>query len=165
MAQSIQIFVWATVLLLIHLSVQILRGGVRTVIAICEKAKLLIGDNAGISNSTIICHESITIGNNVQIGANNIIYDSDMHSVEYEDRIHVPDVKIKKAPVIIDDGAWICGHCIILKGVHIGKRSVVAAGSVVTSDIPDDELWGGNPCRFIRKINSQYASIKEKEEC
>nr|WP_304430456.1 acyltransferase [uncultured Acetatifactor sp.] len=133
-------------------------GGVRagTLLGIYEGAILSIGNNTGISNSTIICRESITIGDNVNIGVNTIIYDTDMHSVDYENRIAVPDQNIKISPVVIDDGAWIGGHCIILKGVYIGKRSVIAAGSVVTHDIPDDELWGGNPCKFIRKINHEF---------
>lgn len=82
-----------------------------------------------------------------------MIYDSDMHSVDFESRSAETDTNVKSAPVTIDDGAWICGRCIILKGVHIGKRSVIAAGSVVTKSIPNDELWGGNPCKFIRRIN------------
>ena len=133
-------------------------GGVRTgtLLGIYEGAILSIGNNTGISNSTIICRKSITIGDNVKIGVNTVIYDTDMHSVDYENRIAIPDQSIKTSPVVIEDGAWIGGHCIILKGVHIGKRSVIAAGSVVTHDVPDDELWGGNPCRFIRKINCKF---------
>lgn len=130
-------------------------GTEHTMITVFPGASLSIGDNVGISNSTIVCRESVTIGNNVDIGVNNVIYDNDMHSVGFLNRMERPDLHIKTAPVVIDDGAWICGHCIILKGVHIGKRSVVAAGSVVTHDVPDDELWGGNPCRFIRKINQR----------
>lgn len=127
-------------------------GGDRCVFKIEKRAALSIGDRSGISNSVIVCQDKIAIGNNVMIGANCVIYDTDMHSVDYKDRVECPDTHIKTAPVTIKDGAWICGHCIILKGVTIGEKSVVAAGSVVSKDIPDGELWGGNPCRFIRKI-------------
>lgn len=128
-------------------------GGAYTIFTVYDSGKLVIGNNTGISNSVIVCRESVSIGNNVNIGVNNVIYDTDMHPVEYGKRKDNFNEYAKKAPVVIDDGAWICGHCIILKGVHIGKRSVVAAGSVVTCDIPDDELWGGNPAKFIKKIN------------
>lgn len=52
--------------------------------------------------------------------------------------------------IYIEDGAFIGGNSIILKGVKIGKNSVVGAGSVVTRDIPDGEIWAGNPARKIR---------------
>ena len=55
-------------------------------------------------------------------------------------------------PVVIKDGAFIGAHCIILKGVSIGEKSVVGAGSVVTKSIPDGEIWAGNPAKFIRRI-------------
>lgn len=128
-------------------------GGYRTILTVYESGQLTIGNNTGLSNSMIVCRKSVFIGSNVNIGANNVIYDTDMHSVDYEKRMGNLSQYVRSEPVVIEDGAWICGHCIILKGVHIGRRSVVAAGSVVTHDIPDNELWGGNPCKFIRKIN------------
>lgn len=128
-------------------------GTTRTLLCVGSNGKLKIGSNSGISNSTIVCQSEIMIGKEVNIGVNCVIYDTDHHSVEYTDRIQNLDSRIKVAPVIIDDGAWIGGHCIILKGVHIGKRSVIAAGSVVCKSVPDDELWGGNPARYIKKIN------------
>ena len=56
------------------------------------------------------------------------------------------------APVIIEDTVFIGAKCIILKGVTIGQNSIVGAGSVVTKSIPADEIWGGNPAKFIRKL-------------
>jgi acetyltransferase-like isoleucine patch superfamily enzyme len=47
---------------------------------------------------------------------------------------------------------FIGARCIILKGVTIGEKSIVAAGSVVTKNIPEGEVWGGNPAKFIKKI-------------
>ena len=83
---------------------------------------------------------------------NSVIYDTDMHSVEFEYRVQTPDIHVKTAPVIIKEGAWIGGHSIVLKGVIIGEKSVIGAGSVVTRDIPDSELWAGNPAKFIKKL-------------
>lgn len=59
---------------------------------------------------------------------------------------------IAAAPVQIGSHAWIGFNSIILKGVTIGDRSVVAAGSVVTHDVPADTLVGGNPARVLRTI-------------
>ena len=72
----------------------------------------------------------------------------------WEDRRYYANdrANTKTAPVIIDDDVFIGTNCIIGKGVHIGARSIIAAGSVVVKDIPADEVWGGNPARFIKKV-------------
>lgn len=120
-----------------------------------QDGKIQIGDDTGISNSAIVSRESITIGNNVMIGGGCKVYDTDFHSLDYDQRIHWPDPGIVSKPVVIRDGAFIGAHSIILKGVTIGERSVVGAGSVVTKSIPDGELWAGNPARFIRKLDAR----------
>jgi len=124
---------------------------------ICENAKLIIGRNVGISNSTIFCQDSITIEDNVLIGGSCKIYDTDFHAIQQLDRItafldKVFDTKAKTSKVIIKKGAWIGGHCLILKGVTVGENSIIGAGSVVSKDIPDNEIWAGNPIKFIKKI-------------
>lgn len=128
-------------------------GQTKCLFVVSNNASLSIGNWSGISNSTIFCKEKIVIGNHVNIGVNCIIYDTDMHSINYEGRIHITEEYIETKPVVISDGAWICGHCIILKGVTIGERSVIGAGFVVTHDVPNDELWAGNPAKFIKKLN------------
>ncbi len=113
---------------------------------------LSFGDNVHISNSTIVSWNKIEIGNNVFIGGGCKMWDTDFHSIDPIERIHCGDKSVKTAPIKINDYAFIGGSSIILKGVTIGKKSIVAAGSVVAKSIPDNELWGGNPARFIRKI-------------
>jgi acetyltransferase-like isoleucine patch superfamily enzyme len=122
-----------------------------------KDAKLTIGNNVGISNSVMFISQSITIEDNVLIGGNCKIYDSDFHSINYEDRMSpylngAPDFNVNNKPVVIKEGAWLGGHCIVLKGVCIGKKAIVGAGSVVTKNIPDHEMWAGNPARYIRKL-------------
>lgn len=136
-------------------------SGVRNGIdaSVCSKinvkdyATLRIGSNSGMTNVVIQCHESVTIGNYVNIGAGSMIFDTDFHSLYWKDRYDGTDVsKRATKPVTIKDFVFIGAHSVILKGVTIGEKSIVGAGSVVSKDIPDGEIWAGNPARFIRKI-------------
>ena len=125
-----------------------------------KSGKIIIGNNVGISNSTIVCWNRITIGDYVYIGGGCKMWDTDFHSIDPIERRHKGDRKIKTAPIIIKDYAFIGGSSIILKGVTIGKNSIIAAGSIVTKDIPDNEIWGGNPAKFIRKIDAISTKTK-----
>lgn len=119
--------------------------------------KLTIGDHSGISSSVIICKDSITIGNYVNIGAGCLILDSNMHSSDWRvrsDRNEDNPDKAIKAPVIIGDYAFIGARCIINKGVSIGAKTMIAAGSVVVKDIPANCVAGGNPCKVIRVLEN-----------
>lgn len=128
-------------------------GDVRMVFNTKPNSIIEIGNHTGISNSTIICHEKITIGSYVKIGGSVKIYDTDFHSLNADLRMNVKtDIPITK-PIIIKDFAFIGAHSIILKGVTIGQKSIIGAGSVVTKSIPDGEIWAGNPAKFI-KLNT-----------
>lgn len=118
-----------------------------------RNAELVIGDNVGISQTALVCHKAITIGNNVKIGGGVSIYDTDFHSLNPEIRKSKEDTKNRiKKPVVIMDNAFIGAHSIILKGVIIGENSIIGAGSVVTKSVPNNQIWGGNPAKFIRNI-------------
>ena len=118
-----------------------------------DGASLVIGNNVGISGSCLWAHQQISIGNNVNIGGDCIVIDSDCHSLNAEIRKSKNDQKKKvNAPILIRDDVLVGARCIILKGVTIGERSIVGAGSVVTKSIPSDEIWAGNPARFIKKL-------------
>jgi len=124
-------------------------------IEVRDTAILTIGNNVGMSDVTITCHESITIGNNVLLGVGAQIRDTDNHSLNPEDRINGLDWKNKKsAPIIIKDNVFIGAYSFILKGVNVGSNSIIGACSVVTKNIPDNEIWAGNPARFIKSIKS-----------
>lgn len=123
-------------------------------IRVNKNAELIIGNNVGMSSAVIWSHKSITIGNNVNIGANSIIMDSDAHSINYLQRRNITldqNNKMDK-PIIIGDDVLIGVNSIILKGVTIGKRSIIGAGSVVTKSIPEACIAAGNPCRVIKNI-------------
>ena len=115
---------------------------------------LTIGDNVGISQTALIAHANIEIQDNVKIGGGVCIYTTDFHSLDPIIRIDpIKDMKYKvRKPVLIKENAFIGAHSIILKGVTIGENSVVGAGSVVTKSIPDNQIWAGNPAKFIRNI-------------
>jgi len=117
-----------------------------------SSAVLVIGRNAGISNSTIVCWERIEIGDNVVIGGGSRIWDTDFHSLNAEMRVSGNDTDIRTAPVKIGKNVFIGGNTIILKGVTIGENSVIAAGSVVYHDIPPNVVAGGNPCKIIKDL-------------
>lgn len=138
-----------------------IRGAIYTM---SPKACIEIGDRVGISSACLWAKERITIGNDVNIGGDCIIIDNDAHPIDYMQRrsFYVKEVgrdvfysKIVSAPIEIGDDVWIGARCQILKGVHIGARSIIAAGSVVTKDIPADVIAGGNPCKVIRILNNK----------
>lgn len=128
-------------------------GDTATVLNTCSNGRITIGQNTGVSNITIVAKESVTIGKNVKIGGSVRIYDTDFHAIHYEDRIDGGDVNVRSKPVEIQDGVFIGAFTTVLKGVTIGEHSVIGAGSVVTKDVPPNEIWAGNPAKFIKKIN------------
>ena len=126
-------------------------------ICVNKGAKLIIGNRVGMSSSVIWAHKSIKIGNNVMIGGNVIIMDSDAHSMNY---LHRRDLSVDKlhkvdSEVIIEDDAFIGMNTIILKGVTIGARSIIGAGSVVVNSIPTDCIAAGNPAKVIKKLSHE----------
>lgn len=117
---------------------------------------LVIGDYSGLSQVSIVVNSSISIGKHVQIGAGCLIMDSNFHSLDWKVRrdIFNDHENASYAPVIICDDVFIGARCIIGKGVTIGNRSIIAAGSVVVKDIPEDCIAGGNPCKVIKSLKA-----------
>jgi len=116
-----------------------------------KDAFLKIGSNVGITASTIVCKESVVVGDNVLIGGGCFIFDTNFHPIQSKERINpLTSNNGEKKPVIIGDNVFLGSSCIICKGVTIGENAVIAAGSVVVKDIPANEVWGGNPARFIK---------------
>ncbi|MDP4644990.1 MAG: hypothetical protein NWS71_11175 [Opitutales bacterium] len=114
---------------------------------------LRIGDSVGMSGVVICCKKSITIGNRVQFGSGAVVCDTDFHSLDYQVRGTPQDASGAVAsPVYIGDDCFVGARAIILKGVTIGARSIVGAGSVVVKDVPADTVVAGNPAREIRNL-------------
>ena len=127
-------------------------GPYQTAFAVKAGAELTIGNHVGISGTAIMCNQKIMIGDNVQIGSGCCIYDTDFHSTDYMMRRSMSTDIPKESPVEIGNDVFIGARSMILKGVHIGKGAVIGAGSVVTKDIPEFEIWAGNPAILVRRL-------------
>ena len=136
-----------------------------------ENGNIIIGDNTFINSGTnLISASKIAIGTNVFVSWGCLVIDHDSHSLNYLDRRQdlkqqVKDVRdgfdfvknknwsvVKSLPVIIEDDVWIGFDAVILKGVTIGRGSIIGARSVVTKDVPPFTIVAGNPARTIRTI-------------
>jgi acetyltransferase-like isoleucine patch superfamily enzyme len=115
-------------------------------------AKLEVGENFAMTGGVLCAAESIKIGNNVSVGANCTIVDTDFHPIHPGMRRQHPQ-QGKSAPVIIGDNVFIGMNSLVLKGVTIGENSVIGAGSVVSTSIPDNTIAVGNPARAIHEIS------------
>lgn len=127
--------------------------------------KIVIGNNSFLGEGSKIWSDNkIVIGNNVMISHNVNIFDTNSHETNYLERnksfkyliehgyFRENRSYIKSAPIIIEDNVWININAIILRGVRIGRGSIIGAGSIVTKDIPEFTFWAGNPAKFISKV-------------
>ena len=112
-------------------------------ITISENATLTLGDNSYSDNNlNLACFESIEIGNNVKLSENVTIRDSDNHSLNGDQ---------PSKPIKIGNDVWVGINVTILKGVTIGDGAVIAAGSLVTSDVPSRTLVRGVPAMVVEE--------------
>lgn len=115
-------------------------------------ARITIGDDVGLSGTTICAVESISIGNECLFGADVTIVDTDFHPIAPAGRRYAPVETAASRPCVIEDNVFIGGGSYILKGSHIGANSVIGCNSVVTGYIPPNCVAAGNPARVIRQI-------------
>lgn len=106
---------------------------------------------------TLLDVSPITLGNGVWLGA-NVTLATPNHPFVAEERLNAdyPDGRHDleySAPITIEDGCWICSGAIVCGGVTIGKNSIVAAGAVVTRDVPPDSIVAGVPAKVLRQID------------
>lgn len=129
-----------------------------------DAGRVAIGDRCYIGRSHLVCHTRIDLGCDVIISWGVTIVDHNSHAIGWRDREN--DVrdwakgmkcwdKVKQAPVVIEDHVWIGFNAVVLKGVTIGRGAIVAAGAVVTRDVPPFTIVGGNPARIIRELTAE----------
>jgi acetyltransferase-like isoleucine patch superfamily enzyme len=116
-------------------------------VKLLENAELEFGSGYMNYGATIVCAKRIFLGDEVIIARDVKIMDTDTHSI----LLQTGEVANPPQEVIIENHVWIGMNAIVLKGVHIGEGAVVAAGAVVTKDVPPHTLVAGNPARVIRE--------------
>ena len=120
---------------------------VRSELVSQPRGRIEIGDgvfvNYGVS---ISAHKQVSIGDGCQVGSYVCMMDNDYHQVEDRSKLGV------SAPIVLEDNAWLGVRAIVLKGVTIGRNSVVGAGSVVTKDVPPNCLVAGVPAEVVRRF-------------
>jgi len=113
-----------------------------------DGSEIEIGNYSGIGVNCMICGP-VKIGNDVMIGPDVIILTQN-HKF---DRFNIPMWQqglYSPEPVVISDDVWIGARVIILPGIHIGNGAIVGAGAVVTKDVAEYAIAGGNPAKVIK---------------
>ncbi|MBQ6502852.1 MAG: sugar O-acetyltransferase [Flexilinea sp.] len=111
-------------------------------------------------NLTLVDDGHIYVGDKVMFGPNVTISTAN-HPIEPE--LRAKGLQYNK-DVFIGENAWIAANVVIVPGVHIGKNTVIGAGSVVTKDIPDGVVAVGNPCRVLREVGDHDREFFFKNE-
>jgi acetyltransferase-like isoleucine patch superfamily enzyme len=120
------------------------------------ESRLLIGERTRIHGSCITCYDSVTIGARCLIAANTQIMDTGGHRVAGHDVTQrIQNIGFETKPVTIEDDVWLGLSTIVLPGVTIGHGSIIAAGSVVSKDIPPMVIAGGVPAQIIKPIDRE----------
>jgi len=115
-------------------------------------ASLTVGHDVGLSNSTIVCQEAVTLEDGVFLGGGSGIYDTDFHSLDPHERGQAGNPGARTGPVVVRRRAFVGGHVLLLKGSSVGEAAVVGAGSVVRSAVPALQIWAGNPARHVAPL-------------
>ncbi len=119
----------------------------RAKIFVEKNAQLIVGQNTRINGAHISVSTKVMIGNNVRIAPYVLIMDDDYHDISD----HFSGLG-KKMPIIIEDNVWLASNAKILKGVTVGKGSVVATGAVVTKNVPPYTVVAGVPAKVIKNL-------------
>lgn len=119
---------------------------------LCAGATIEIGDDSGLSATTICAARAVKIGRRCLIGADVVIMDTDFHPLSPVGRRYSGMTNARVSPVEIEDDVFIGTRAIVLPGVRVGKGAVIGAGAVVTRDVPANAICAGNPARVIRSI-------------
>ena len=125
--------------------------------------EVVIGDHTFIGHHTsLVVSSSVRVGKHCLIAGDVRISDYDGHPIDAECRRAGEPAPVDSIrPVVIGDDVWIGNNALILKGVHIGDRSIVGAGAVVTRDVPPDVVVAGNPARVVKQLVESRLRIVE----
>lgn len=121
---------------------------------VVNRKNVRIGRNCAVNHDVFILgRDEILIGNNVIMSARCMLLDAGF-DVNLYLNFDTPDYEYKKSYIHIEDNVWIGAGAIVLPGVTIYRNSIVAAGAVVTKDVPPYVVVAGNPAKIIRELNT-----------
>ena len=121
---------------------------IRRGVYLASPNELEVGDGSFIGRASLYCTGGIRIGKNVNISDGVVV-------ITAKHDINSPTFEAAYEPIVIDDWAWLATNAIILGGVRVGEGAVVAAGAVVTRDVPPYTVVGGNPAEAIGERKKQ----------
>ncbi len=120
--------------------------------------KLTIGDGCGFSGVSNYCALEISIGSHLTCGASVCIWDTDYYPFDAAARRANDRSAIARQPVVIGHDVFLGANVLVLKGARIGDPAFIGAGSVVTGEVPANEIWAGNTARLVRRMTVGQAS-------
>lgn len=113
---------------------------------------VIIGDRTRIGLGCVLIGP-VTVGNDVMF-AQNIVVSGLNHG--YQEINMPPSLQpVETKPITIKDEVWIGANAVLTAGITVGKHAVIAAGSIVTKDVPDYSIAAGNPARILKKYNPE----------
>lgn len=118
------------------------------------RGRLLVGDDVFFNRgSTVYAAELVEVGDHTRIADHATVHDTDFHQVE-------EGAAVRVAPVRVGRNVWIGRNAVVLPGVTIGDHAVVAAGSIVTRDVPARTLVAGNPATVRRELRADEGWVR-----
>jgi maltose O-acetyltransferase len=111
---------------------------------------ITIGSGTRLNGAGIMAYTHVEVGPRCILGS-TVVFDSDFHPLDPAAR-HDPDAPVTCAPIRIEENAWLAGQSAVLKGVTVGRNSVVGFRAVVSEDVPPDVVVTGNPARIVKKL-------------
>jgi acetyltransferase-like isoleucine patch superfamily enzyme len=117
-------------------------------------ASIVIGDNVRLNGAGIQAAAGVHVGNDCILGSCTLV-DTDHHAVGVDRRR--PGAVAESAPIVVEDNVWVAGFAAVLKGVRVGRDSVVGFGAVVSADVPPGVVVAGNPARVVRSLDPDAA--------
>lgn len=136
--------------------------GIRDHVSLYGPGSITIGDRTAINERTrIVSTNSVSVGSDVMIASDCYILDVSHDTSS----IHIPirEQGYRMAPVVIEDDVWLGTGVIVLMGVTIGRGAIVAAGSVVTKDVPPFHIAGGVPAKLIKSRYPENDAIDDRD--